>query len=219
VGTFASRNHIVGSFSDNFFVIPHTSYRKDFETEGDFSSIAATVDEGLELEDGIEEITAVMRVRRGVRPGHDNDFAVLTSESFLDLIRRVTVPIGIVLTIIASIGLLVGGIGVMNIMLISVTERTREIGVRMAIGAEKRDIQTQFLVEAATLTGVGGVFGTVAGTALAWAVSGLIAFPFSVSVFWTVTAVAFSAAVGVIFGLYPARRAASMDPVNALRYE
>jgi putative ABC transport system permease protein len=219
VGAFESRHHIVGSFSDNFFVIPHTTYQKDFEAEGDYASIAATVEEGLELEEGVEEITALLRIRRGVRPGQDNDFNVLTDEAFVDLIRRVTVPIGIVLTIIASIGLLVGGIGVMNIMLISVTERTREIGVRMAIGAEKRDILTQFLVEAATLTGVGGVFGTISGTALAWAVSHVIHFPFTVSIPWTVTAVAFSAGVGVLFGLYPARRAASMDPVNALRYE
>jgi putative ABC transport system permease protein len=219
VGTFATRNHIVGSFSDNFFVIPHTSFQKDFESDGDYRSISATVHEGLELDDGIEEITSVLRVRRGVRAGQDNNFAVITSESFLDLIRRVTVPIGIVLTVIASIGLIVGGIGVMNIMLISVTERTREIGVRMALGARKRDIMAQFLVEAATLTGVGGVFGTVFGTLFAYGVSHLIRFPFQVSVAWTVIAVLFSAGVGVIFGLYPARRAAGMDPVGALRYE
>lgn len=219
VGTFATRHHIIGSFSDNFFVIPHTTFEKDFQADGDFMSISANVDDGVELERGIEEITNVLRVRRGVRPGEDNDFYVATSDSFLDLIRRVTVPIGIVLTIIASIGLLVGGIGVMNIMLISVTERTREIGVRMAIGAEKHDIMLQFLIEAATLTGIGGVVGTVFGTLLAYLVSRVIHFPFYVSAPWTVTAVLFSAAVGLIFGLYPARRASRMDPVAALRYE
>lgn len=219
VGTFATRHHIIGSFSDNFFVIPHTTFEKDFEEDGDYVSIAATVRDGLELEDGIEEITNVLRIRRGVPPGKPNDFDVVTSDAFLDLIRRVTVPIGIVLTIIASIGLLVGGIGVMNIMLISVTERTREIGVRMAIGAEKRDILMQFLVESATLTGIGGVFGTLAGMALALGVSRLIHFPFYFSIPWTLTAVLFSAGVGVVFGLYPARRAAGMDPVAALRYE
>jgi putative ABC transport system permease protein len=219
IGTFASRHHIIGSFSDNFFVIPHTAYEKDFQADGDFISISANVDEGVDLEDGIEEVTNVLRVRRGVRPGEPNNFEVGTSESFLDLIRRVTVPIGIVLTVIASIGLLVGGIGVMNIMLISVTERTREIGVRMAIGARKRDILLQFLVEASTLTGIGGVVGTVFGTALAFLVSRFIHFPFQLSIPWTITAVVFSAGVGVIFGLYPARRAADMDPVAALRYE
>jgi putative ABC transport system permease protein len=219
VGTFATRHHIMGGFSDNFVVIPHSTYAKDFQQEGDFTSLSATVRDGVDLDDGIEEITNVLRIRRGARPGDESNFEVLTSESFLDLIRRVTVPIGIVLTIIASIGLLVGGIGVMNIMLISVTERTREIGVRMAIGARKSDILTQFLVEASTLTGVGGVVGTLFGTLLAYLVSRAIHFPFYFSVPWTITAVLFSAAVGVIFGLYPARRAANMDPVAALRHE
>jgi putative ABC transport system permease protein len=129
------------------------------------------------------------------------------------------VPIGIVLTIIASIGLIVGGIGVMNIMLISVTERTREIGVRRAIGAGRGDIMLQFLVESGTLTGIGGVIGVVFGTALAYLVSKLIHFPFYFSLPWTLTALVFSVVVGVGFGLYPARRAGDMDPVTALRYE
>ena len=219
VGTFAKRNHIAGSLSDNFIVIPHTTYKKDFQTKSDFESISASVREGYSLQDGVEEVTNVLRIRRGVAPGEENNFVVLTSEAFLDLVRKVTVPIGLVLTVIASIGLLVGGIGVMNIMLISVTERTREIGVRMALGAQKKDVLQQFLVEAGTLTGMGGLIGTVFGTLSAFAVSRLINFPFYFSVPWTVTAIVFSAAVGIIFGLYPARRAAKMDPVVALRYE
>ena len=219
VGTFASRNHIVGSLSDNFVVIPHTTYEKDLLKKTDFISLAANMREGHALEEGEEEIVHVLRLRRGVRPGDENDFVVLSSESFLELIHRVTVPISIALTIIASIGLLVGGIGVMNIMLISVAERTREIGVRMAIGARKGDILRQFLVESATLTGIGGVVGTLLGTLAAWGISRMIHFPFQLSVFWTITAVTFSGLVGVVFGLYPAKRAAGMDPVNALRYE
>jgi len=125
----------------------------------------------------------------------------------------------IVLTIIASIGLVVGGIGVMNIMLISVTERTREIGVRRAIGAGRGDIMLQLLVESGTLTGIGGVIGVVFGTMLAFLVSKVIHFPFYISIPWTLTALVFSVLVGVGFGLYPARRAGDMDPVNALRYE
>lgn len=219
MGTFASRRHFAGSLSDNFLVIPYTTYRKDFQSRTDFESIAATVKEGVTLEQGVEEVTSTLRIRRGVGPGEKNDFAVMTSESFLDLVRKFTVPIGIVLSVIASIGLVVGGIGVMNIMLISVAERTREIGVRMAIGARKQDILLQFLVESGTLTGIGGLVGTVCGTALACLVSRLIHFPFYVSVPWTVTAVLFSVVVGVVFGLYPARRAARMNPVIALRYE
>lgn len=219
VGTFAKRNHLAGALSDNFIVIPHTTYKKDFQTKMDFESISASVKPAYSLQDGVEEVTNVLRIRRRVAPGEENNFVVLTSEAFLDLVRKVTVPIALVLTVIASIGLLVGGIGVMNIMLISVTERTREIGVRMAMGARKTDVLQQFLVEAGTLTGMGGIIGTVFGTLAAVVVSRLINFPFYFSVPWTVTAVVFSAVVGIVFGLYPARRAARMDPVNALRYE
>jgi len=219
VGTFATRHHLAGRFSDNFVVVPHTTFEKDLQRQEDFITIYANVREGRTLEDGEEEMVAVLRVRRGLRPGQESDFAVGSSESFLDLVRRVTVPIGFVLTVIASIGLVVGGIGVMNIMLISVAERTREIGVRMAVGASRRDVLQQFLVESATLTGIGGLAGTALGTLLAWVVSRAIHFPFAFSAFWTVAALLFSAVVGVVFGLYPARRAATMDPVDALRYE
>ena len=219
VGTLASRHHIFGSMSDNFVVMPHTTYEKDIQTDRDFTSLAVTARDGTDIDDLAQEVTAALRVRRGLRPHEENNFVVLTSDSFIDLVRRITVPIGIVLTVLASIGLVVGGIGVMNIMLISVTERTREIGVRMALGARKGWIVQQFLVEAGTLTGIGGVLGTLLGTLAAWGVSRAIHFPFTVSVFWTVTSVAFSVLVGVGFGLYPARRAASLDPVEALRYE
>jgi putative ABC transport system permease protein len=219
VGTLESRRHIAGGMADNFAAIPHTTAAKDLETEYDWFSISATVREGVTLEEGVDEVTRALRVVRGLRPGEKNDFSVTTSEAFVDLIRRVTVPIGIVLTIIASIGLVVGGIGVMNIMLISVTERTREIGVRRAIGAGRGDIMLQFLVESGTLTGAGGVVGVVFGTALAYLIASLLHFPFYFSVPWTVVALVFSVLVGVGFGLYPARRAGDMDPVTALRYE
>jgi putative ABC transport system permease protein len=219
VGTFAKRHHFAGSMSDNFVLVPQTTFRKDFQTKNDFESISATVKEEYSLAEGVEEITNVLRVRRGLGPGEKNNFVVMTSESFLELVRKFTTPVGLVLTVIASIGLVVGGIGVMNIMLISVAERTREIGVRRAIGAGRRDIMQQFLVESSTLTGIGGAIGTVFGTLLAYLVSRLIHFPFQFSVFWTVTALLFSAFVGLVFGLYPARRAAAMDPAGALRYE
>jgi putative ABC transport system permease protein len=219
VGTLEKRRHIAGGMADNFAAIPHTAAGKDFESEYDWFSISATVRDGVTLEQGVDEVTRAMRVVRALRPGEENDFAVATSEAFIGFVKKVTVPISIVLTIIASIGLVVGGIGVMNIMLISVTERTREIGVRRAIGAGRGDIMLQFLVESGTLTGIGGLIGVVVGTALAFLVSRLIHFPFYFSVPWTVTALVFSILVGVGFGLYPARRAGDMDPVTALRYE
>jgi len=219
IGTFESRHHIFGNLAENFAVIPETAAAKDFATESDWYSISATVRDGYTLEQGEEDVHRAMRVARSLMPGDKDDFAVTTSEAFIGLVKRVTVPISIVLTIIASIGLVVGGIGVMNIMLISVTERTREIGVRRAIGAGRGDIMLQFLVESGTLTGIGGVIGVAFGTALAFLVSKAIHFPFYFSVFWTLTALIFSVFVGVGFGLYPARRAGDMDPVTALRYE
>ncbi len=219
VGTCAPSNSIFGSWSDNYVCVPYTAFNRDLRSENDQVTLGATVREGLPLEQGAEEVTRALRVRRGLRPGQENNFAVQTSESFIDLVKRVTVPIGIVLTIIASIGLLVGGIGVMNVMLISVTERTREIGVRRAIGAARGDIMRQFLIEAGTLTGVGGVIGIAVGTVLALGVSKLIHFPFVFSVPWTLISLVFSILVGVGFGLYPARRAGDMDPVAALRHE
>jgi putative ABC transport system permease protein len=219
IGTLASRKHIFGGRPDNFAAIPHTTFGKDLQRDYHWVSIGATVREGVTLEQGVEQATRGMRVARGLLHAEKNDFAVATSEAFIDLVKRVTVPIGIVLTIIASIGLVVGGIGVMNIMLISVNERTREIGVRRAIGAGRGDIMLQFLVESGTLTGIGGVIGVVFGTTLAYLVSRLIHFPFYLSVPWTIIALVFSVLVGVGFGLYPARRAGDMDPVVALRYE
>jgi putative ABC transport system permease protein len=219
IGTFESRHHIFGGMAENFAAIPETAAAKDFETENDWFSISATVRDGVTLAEGVDEVTRAMRVVRGLMPAEENDFSVTTSEAFIGLVKRITVPISIVLTIIASIGLVVGGIGVMNIMLISVTERTREIGVRRAIGAERGDIMLQFLVEAGMLTGIGGVIGIVFGTGLAFLVSKLIHFPFYFSVPWALIALIFSVLVGIGFGLYPARRAGDMDPVVALRYE
>ena len=219
IGSFANREHFIGAISNNFAVIPHTAFMKDFETEDNDPAIFANVKEGYTLEDGKEQITRVMRSRRELKPGEKNNFFVVTSEAFIQVVSKVTLAISAVLVIIASIGLVVGGIGVMNIMLISVAERTREIGVRMALGARKRDIIQQFLVESATLTGIGGVLGTVSGLVLAVLIAHQIRFPFRFSLAWTLIAVVFSALIGVVFGIYPARRAARLNPVDALRYE
>ncbi len=219
LGTFANREHFIGSISDNFALIPYTSYHKDFQRDDDDTSIAANVSEGYTLDEAQEQITHVMRVRRHVRPGEENNFHVTSSTAFLEIIGGVTLAISFILVIIASIGLLVGGIGVMNIMLISVAERTREIGIRMALGANKKDIIQQFLMESATLTGIGGLIGTAFGVGAALLISNRIHFPFQFSIGWTIIAVVFSALIGIIFGIYPARRAARLNPVDALRYE
>lgn len=219
VGTMASRKHIFGSIGDNFAAVPYTTFEKDFSGRYDDHTIVVTVKPEYTLEETKEEITALLRARRKVEPGAASDFYITTSEAFRDLLGNITKYIGLILVVISSIGLMVGGIGVMNIMLISVAERTREVGIRMAMGARRTDILQQFLIEAATLTGSGGLIGIFLGLLAARGISSLISFPYSVPVHWIVIAFVFSALIGMIFGLYPANRAAKMDPIRALRYE
>jgi len=219
VGTMESRENIMGSISDNYAIVPYTIYEKDRSSKWDDYAIAVTISDHFTLEEGTEEVTALLRKRRGVKPGEENNFYVTTSESFKEMLGNITRYIGLVLVVISSIGLMVGGIGVMNIMLISVTERTREIGIRMAMGARKNDILQQFLIEAATLTGAGGIIGIILGLFAARGVAALIHFPYSVPIIWIIIAFAFSTSIGLIFGLYPANKAAKMDPIVALRAE
>jgi putative ABC transport system permease protein len=219
IGTMAPREHIMGSIGDNYAVIPYTTFEKDLGNKNDDYQIGVTMKPEFTLEQGEEEVNAILRVSRKVGPGERNDFYITSSEGFRELLAGITRYIGLVLVVISSIGLMVGGIGVMNIMLISVTERTREIGIRMAAGARKSDIMQQFLIEAATLTGVGGIIGILLGMIAARGVARLIRFPYSVPLVWIVVAFIFSASIGLIFGLYPANRAARMDPIRALHYE
>ncbi len=220
VGAIASRRHVLGQMGDNFVVVPWTSYERDFLVrENEDRAMAVTVRDGLETDDVRADVIGALRKVRGLRPGQENDFEVVASETYGELVDQLTQGIAIVLIVLSSIGLMVGGIGVMNIMLISVTERTREIGVRMAVGARRGDILRQILVEAATLTGIGGLLGTAIGYLGAWGATKVLHFPFEFRLITVVIAVLFSCAIGVFFGLYPANRAARMDPVEALRQE
>jgi len=219
VGTFARRRTIFGSLGENYAIIPHTTYMRDWAHEYEFKYINMTVREGYTLDEAVEQVTELMRIRRRVKPDEDQNFVIMTSDAVQDFVRRITGPIALALVVISSIGLMVGGIGVMNIMLVSVTERTSEIGLRKALGATRRDVQLQFLMEAGTLTGAGGLIGVVAGYLLAGGVSKLINVPMVLSPAYVVVAVVFSVGIGVFFGLHPAVRAARMDPVAALRWE
>jgi putative ABC transport system permease protein len=220
VGTIKAREHIIGSIGDNFVAVPYPAFEKDFSGgKWDDHTIVVTVKPEYTLEETSEEVTALLRARRKVPPGARNDFYVTTSESFKDLLGKITGGISLVLVVISSIGLMVGGIGVMNIMLISVTERTREVGIRMAMGAKRRDILQQFLIEASTLTGAGGIVGIGFGLLAAKGIATLIRFPYGVPLIWIFIAFVFSASIGLIFGMYPANRAARMDPITALHYE
>jgi putative ABC transport system permease protein len=220
IGTMAERKSIMGALGENYVVVPWTTYEKDFLDRGmEDRSIAATVAPGYSLEEVREGLVGALRAGRRLRPSEPDDFDINTSETYGDMVDGITGAIAIVLTVLASIGLLVGGIGVMNIMLISVTERTKEIGVRMALGARRRDVLLQVLLEAGTLTLAGGVVGIVFGYVLSYGMTQVLAFPFRVDPLTTALAVVFSAGIGVICGVYPANRAASLDPVVALRSE
>ncbi len=218
IGTMAKRGSIIGQMGDNYAVVPWTSFERDFLHEGlEDRTLSASVAPGFDTGEVISNITGQLRKGRRLRPGQPNDFDVIASQTYGDVIDSVTGGIALVLVVLSSIGLMVGGIGVMNIMLISVTERTREIGVRMAVGARRQAVLFQVLVEAGTLTGIGGVLGIGLGYLLSWAATGVLRFPFQFSPATTIGAALFSVAIGVFFGLYPANRAARLDPIEALQ--
>ncbi len=166
-----------------------------------------------------QQITLLLRDRHRIRPGSDDDFFVRNLADIADLADQQAQVMTMLLASIASVSLIVGGIGIMNIMLVSVTERTREIGIRMAIGATEQDVQRQFLIEAVVLSLIGGAIGIVFGVGASYGITYGLRWAISISPFAIATAVVFSMAVGVFFGYYPARKAARLDPIEALRYE
>ena len=172
-----------------------------------------------QINQAIEEIIQALRIHRRVPFGKPNNFYLSTQEQFKEQAQKITDVIYIIMIVITSVGLLVGGIGVMNIMLVSVTERTREIGVRKAIGAKRSNILLQFLTEAMSLSGLGGIIGIIVGVTLGMILNKVFNFPVSLPVFWIVVGFLVSVSVGLVSGVYPAFKAARLDPIEALRYE
>jgi putative ABC transport system permease protein len=214
------REHIMGRLGDNWVVVPWTSYERDYLNPAfEDRTLAASVAAGFTVDEAEADITGELRKVRRLAPSEPNDFEVVASETYGELVDRITGGIALILVVLSSIGLMVGGIGVMNIMLISVTERTREIGVRMALGARRADVLLQVLVEAGTLTGIGGILGIGLGYLLSYGATEALKFPFLFSPLVMVGAALFSVAIGLGFGYYPANRAARMDPIEALRCE
>jgi putative ABC transport system permease protein len=170
-------------------------------------------------EDAHEAVTVALREMRGLRPADKNNFDIITQDQILDTFNKITGVFFLVMIVLSSVGLMVGGIGVMAIMMVSVTNRTREIGVRKALGATHRAILMQFLVESATLTGIGGAIGILIGLTLGRLITTLMNIDAGVPVVLTLIAVSVSVGIGVVFGFLPARRAARLDPIEALRYE
>jgi putative ABC transport system permease protein len=219
VGVLSKRGQMFGQSRDNFIGIPITTLMKYFSYEKDSIQIAATPKEHGRMEEAIQQITDFLRQRRKVKYGQPSDFAILTQNSLLDLYNQLTGAAFLVMIVISSIGLMVGGIGVMNIMLVSVKERTREIGIRKALGAKARDILKQFLIEAVVLTGTGGVLGILVGFGIALIVNAATPLPATVSIWSVIAGFAVSVSIGLFFGIFPAQKAAKMDPIVSLRYE
>jgi putative ABC transport system permease protein len=218
IGVLEKREQFLASDSDsenNVIYVPF-GVAKKLKPNSDDVFVLAVAKEGR-IEEAKDQITDLLRVRRQVAFGQPNNFGIATAQSIIDQFRAITGGVAIAMIAISSVGLMVGGIGVMNIMLVSVTERTREIGVRKAIGARKRDILWQFLIEAMTLTGTGGLIGLGLGWLLTLLVRLIL--PSYVPAWAPVAGFCASVGIGLIFGLWPAWKAARLDPIEALRYE
>lgn len=200
-------------------IVPFETARRSFRYDENSLIILVKPREGVTVNRAMDAATLELRRLRHLRPGEPNTFDLITNDQILGVFNRLTGVFFLVMIVLSSVALMVGGIGVMAIMMVSVTSRTREIGVRKAMGATRREILWQFLIEAATLTLVGGAIGIVFGLAAGEALKGVMGFTTGVPVWSAVVATGVSVAIGLIFGLLPANRAARLDPVEALRYE
>jgi len=219
IGTLEKRKQFLGdNGADRSIYIPYWTYRKIYPDYKD-NFIMAMAFPGR-MNQALDEITGVLRRNRHVKPSQPNNFGLATADSIIRVFHEITGTVALVLVVLSSIGLLVGGIGVMNIMLVSVTERTREIGIRKAIGARSQDITWQFLLEAMTLTGTGGVLGILVGYLLSFTIRTLVPdLPSSVPLWSVVVGFLVSISIGLFFGMWPAMKASRLDPIVALRHE
>jgi putative ABC transport system permease protein len=208
-----------GSDQDDVVIMPIRTFHRRIAGNTDIPSLYVSADEDADTAKIQSDIEFLMRERRNITPGKRDDFTVRDMKQIAETQTATTTMLTGLLAAVAGVSLLVGGIGIMNIMLVSVTERTREIGIRLAIGALERQVLRQFLVEAVVLSLFGGVAGIALGLGLARIATGALGIPFTIEPNIVAIAFLFSAAVGVIFGYFPARRAARLDPIEALRRE
>jgi putative ABC transport system permease protein len=219
VGVYRPAPNIFQGGAAIWAAVPSTAAMKYLPIFDDFLEFWVVPAHGVKQADAMDAVTAAMRTIRRLKPGEDDNFALVRQEAFADLVNGIMGMVYLVMITLSGIGLIVGGVGVVGIMLISVTERTREIGVRKALGARRVEILWQFLVEAVTVTFVGAVFGLLFGGAVAALLRAFTPVPARMPVTSVVVALGSAVLTGVIFGIYPAAKAARMDPVVALRYE
>jgi len=217
VGVFEKKGQMMGQSMDNEAIIPFTTFRKLFKRKGREDITIAIL--AKDKEEALDEVRGVLRRIRKVKSGKPDDFSINTQDVLMDMYNKITGAAFIVMIGVALLSLLVGGIGIMNIMLVSVTERTREIGIRKAIGARYKDILYQFLTEAVVVSGIGGIIGIILGVSIAKIISAASNLPSAIPLWAVLLGFGFSTAVGIFFGIYPANKAAHLNPVEALRYE
>jgi putative ABC transport system permease protein len=218
IGVLESRGASLGSDQDNFAVVPITIGLNRY---GRWRSLNILVQarDSASYDATLEETRGAMRVIRKVRPGQDEDFEIASNDSMIEQFNSFTRDVRIGVAVVSSIALLAAGIGIMNIMLVSVTERTREIGIRRAIGAKKRNIMAQFIMEAVVLCEVGGVMGVIMGILGGNVTAYFLKLPPVIPMDWVIIGLAICSVVGIVFGTYPAWKAANLDPIESLRYE
>jgi putative ABC transport system permease protein len=209
----------MGADQDDGVVMPLRAVQRRLSGNQDVGRIVVQVRPGASIDAVKAQLTALLRERRRLGPDQDDDFRVMDMRQLAETLTGTTRILTALLGAVAAVSLLVGGIGIMNIMLVSVTERTREIGIRLAIGALEREVLLQFLIEAVVLSAAGGLVGIALATAASVGLAGLMGVPYLFDPGVNAGAFLFSAAIGVVFGYFPARRAARLDPIEALRYE